>query len=40
MIFEQVPSGGDRNFSYLIGEEKTKNQIGSVGKKYINKLPN
>ena len=27
MIFEQVASGGDRNFSYLIGEEKTRKGI-------------
>ena len=27
MIFEQVPSGGDRNFSYLVGEEKTRKGV-------------
>ncbi len=29
MIFEQVASGVGRNFSYLIGEEKTRNGYSS-----------
>ena len=24
MIFEQIRTGGDRNFAYLVGDEKTK----------------